>query len=209
MNYRQIISIIVCIVMLFSFCACQAKTSKDDTPCWMPFGLKFGMTYGQFSKQLEEYGIDTLELKPASSNAGFLTDGGISLDITDSTVWAFLDSPTMKKLAEEEIDILDESGLGSADTAYTFSGPKMYFSFNQDQELYEFYCFWTSFSDSFPSSVLPEIIDNYNNKLGVTGKTSEYSGQWDSDEHKISITYSEEDSRMILVHHCITYNLDS
>lgn len=207
MTTKQIISALICIVMLFSLCACQ--TSKEDTPCLLPFGLEFGMTYDQFAKQLKERGIDAPAITPASSNAGFFTDDGISPDINDSTVWDFLNSPTMKKLAEEEIDILDESGLGYADSIYTYSSPEIFFSFNQDRELYEFYCVWTSISTAFPSSVIPEIIDNYNNKLGIVGQTAEYAGHWNSNDHRVSITYNDEDFLMVLVHHCVTYNLDS
>lgn len=208
MNYRQIISIIVCIVMLFCFSACQAQTSDEDTQCWMPFGLQFGMTYDEFSKQLSSHGINVPALKPADSNAGFLTDG-IDLDVNDSTVWEFLDSPTMKKLAEEEIELMDESGLWMADSDYGSSRPTVYFSFNQDQELYEFYCFWSCYLGSFPSSVIPEIITNYNTKLGAAQSTSDSSGMWNTEEHRVSLDFISLDSRMTLVHHCYTYDLDS
>lgn len=65
MNYKKLISFIVCMVILFSFSACQTQPSeqqpseqpqsKEDTQCWMPYGLKFGMTYDEFSQQLPKW----------------------------------------------------------------------------------------------------------------------------------------------------------
>ena len=207
MKSRQTLVIVVCIIMLFYLSACRTQTSDENALCWMPYNLRFGMTYDEFSEQLAIHGVDVPVLKPAQSNAGFVTDG-IEVDVNDSSVWDFLDSPTMKKLADEEIDLLDESGLGMADIDYNNSKPKLYFSFNQNKELYEFYCFWTS-TGIFTSSVMPEIIANYNSKLGTAIGTLEFSGKWDTDEHGVSVAYISQDCRMTLVHHCKTYNLDS
>ena len=209
MNYKKLLSVILCFVMLFSFSACQEQTSVKDDQSWMPFGLQFGMTYDEFSKQLSSHGIDAPALVSADANAGYVTDGVVSLDLADSTVWEFLDSKMLKKLAEEDIEISDDVDLGLVDLNYEYSSPAVYFSFNQNQQLYEFYCIWTCMAEVFPLHVIPEIITNYNTKLNMTGITSEYSGEWKTDEHGVSITYSEENSQMILSHHCFKFDLDS
>ena len=208
MNSRKLISIILCIVVLFSFSACQKLENVKDSRQWMPFGLEFGMTYDEFSRQLSKAGVAVPALKPADANVGFVTDA-VKVDLNDGTVWDFLGSPTMKKLAAEEIDASDYL-LWMADAEYTNSNPTMYFSFNQNQKLYEFYCFWeTGLLGNLPSCVIPEIITNYNSKLGVAQSTFDSFGAWNTNEHSVSIAYHSADYRMALVHHCLTYNLDS
>ena len=202
-------SMILCVVVLFSLSACRKQENVKDSRQWMPFGLEFGMTYDEFSQQLSEAGVAVPALSPADANVGFVTDA-VKVDVNDGSVWDFLGSPTMKKLAsEEEIDTSDVV-LWFAKAEYTESEPRMYFSFNQDQKLYEFYCFWeTGLLGNLPSCVIPEIITNYNSKLGVAQSTTDSSGAWNNNEHSVSIAYHSEDYRMALVHHCITYNLDS
>lgn len=219
MNYKKLISFIVCMVILFSFSACQTQPSeqqpseqpqsKEDTQCWMPYGLKFGMTYDEFSQQLTKMGIPVPALSPADSNAGFVAES-IHPDLNDSSVWEFLESPALKKLADEEPDeTADDFDFRFANLDYTYSDPAFYFSFNQDQKLYEFGCFWSCFTENLPSYIAPEIIANYTAKLGAAESTSDFSGTWNTKEHKVSLDYSSEDSLMILYHHCTTYNLDS
>lgn len=206
MNCKKIISVVLCLATLLCFCSCQKQESKESSPCWIPYDLQFGMTYDEFAKQLSACGIDAPALKAADANASYVLEYAIFPVLQDSSIWDFLNSATMKKLAEEELEISEE--LWKADIAYTVSKPAFYFSFNQNKQLYEFYCIWGCMTDDLPSSVIPEIINTYNTKLGVDGKTSTYFGEWSTNAHKVSIEYSASDEMMLLAHHCIEYNLD-
>lgn len=207
MSCKKIISVVLCLAMLLCFSACQKQESKESSPCWMPYDLQFGMTYDAFAEQLSSCGIEAPELEAADTNASYVLESAIFPALQDSSTWGFLNSTTMKKLAEEEIEISEE--LWEADFAYAVSMPAFYFSFNQNKQLYEFCCIWGCMTDDLPSAVIPEIINNYNTKLGVDGKTSAYFGEWNTNAHKVSIEYSASDEMMLLVHHCIEYDLDS
>lgn len=209
MSCKKIISVILCLAMLFCFGACQKQSHKETSPSWMPYGLQFGMTYDEFKQQLSSCGVDAPSLKPADANASYVLERAIFPVSQDSSVWDFLGSATMKKLADEELELSISDDLWEADFAYTVSMPAFYFSFNQNKQLYEFCCIWGCMTDDLPSAVMPEIINNYNTKLGLDGKVSTYFGEWNTNAHRVSIEYSANDEMMILVHHCIEYNLDS
>lgn len=213
---KKTICLLLALVLCVSLCACgDSKTKEEDL--WLPYGLEFGMSYDAFAKQLKKEGMTAPSIAPADANEGYFSDG-LAMTLTDGEAWAFLGSPSLKTMAEEKVEYDTESNNGElffADGIYDHCDPTLYFSFNQDKELYECYVMLEELnSDNIASLVIPEIIEHYNNRFFTNGKKSELYGAWESDEMAAYVEFTEtedvfEANTTMVVLHCFTYDLDS
>lgn len=208
---KKAMCLLLALVLCLSLCACR----KEKT-VWLPYGLEFGMSYDAFVKLLKEQGMTAPAIAPADANDGYFSDG-LKMTLTDGDAWEFLGSPSLKTMAQEEVEYDTDSenfALFMADGKYDLCNPMLYFSFNQDKELYECYVSFEEFSSNdIASLVIPEIIEYYNDRFFTNGKKSELYGVWNSDEMAASVEFIEgedvfEANMTMVTLHCIDYDLD-
>lgn len=165
---KRLICVTICFALLLGLTGCDIITQWQSANAvdWMPFGLEFGMTYDEFSAKMNESGITVSPLKAADSNDSYVIDG-IPLDTQNPSHWEFLHSDTINALAAS--DEHEDPELAHYDIKFDYILPKIYFSFNQNKELYEFGFMWFVFivDDEFAHLLISDVIAAYDAKFGI------------------------------------------
>ena len=210
---KKILCTLLTLILLFSYSGCSrekqsagSKHADNVTQAvdWMPFGLEFGMTYNEFASKLKSAGIAVSALKRADANAGYVVDG-IFLDTKDPSHWEFLHSKMISTLAES--DDHDDISFTFYDGKFDYLSPKVYFSFNQQEELYEFYFAWSFFvaDDEFAQLFVSDVITAYDAKFG---KPIDNNDSWETKTMGGSLT-TNDGTTFWLVLQDKTHDLDS
>lgn len=142
--------------------------------------MPYDLEFGMTYDEAKEVFVDIPELKDAASNDGYLTKNY---------------SPE-----DEEINAYFEFLKPASFPGYAFS-------FNEDKELYEFYCansysFIQDNPESSAENLYNSFVDFYNEKTDIKAKENEYSdglkASWETEEVVISVCMVErEDSYYI------------
>ncbi len=185
---KRLVCLMLALVVLLSAVGCT-KTEKLGV---MPFGLEFGENEGTFKAAVEAAGYEAPALKPADANNGYF----VTLD-TDKSVEEVAPLLGLDEITE---DFMLKCGV------VDFS-----FSFNQDKELYEFYCMMYTFPDNENfDAMVDNIIAQYDAKLGVanTGSADGGIANWEKDGVTLQLGMVS-DSVLALVFHDTNHDLDS
>lgn len=206
---KRILAFLVSCSMMFALGACSGPkedgtqpgnsqpTLAENAENWLPFGLQFGQSYDEFAEAVTSSSLEVPALEPAESNNGYVTEG---LYLSNVAAESFLDygvycAATGDKTMEDQWD-------------------SFYFSFNQDQELYEWY-WMTTTSARDTDDVIEAMIATYNEKFGFDGTVNDSSDVcaiWESERLAANIqtnTSQNGTDIVTLVIHSFEYDLNS
>ena len=147
--------------------------------------MPYELQFGMTYEAAKELFKDMPELKKASSNDGYLTKN------------YFLEGEI-----NEYFDFLEPAFF-----------PSYAFSFNENKELYEFYCgnsyyFIQDDAEGSTEDLYNSFVDFYNEKTGITAKEKEnFDGLeaiWETEEVNIAVCVIKEEDRYII--YCVVHN---
>ena len=208
MYMKKVLAIFASCCILFALAACNGASENETLPAadsettiaeesevWLPFGLQFGQSYDAFAETIEAQGLEAPALRPANSNSGYLTE---HIHLLSSEAETYLGYEVFP--AADAHDIIDDTcGFG--------------FSFNQNEELYEWY--WTNdalFRDA--DDVVQSMISTYNEKFGFDGTVNDGTGicaEWMTESLAAQIVLDQDENGnalVTLIFHSFEYDLN-
>lgn len=186
---KKLFALCLSALLLLSLFGCGEAEKEEKQPAYLPFGLKFGMSYDAAVKQ--HSGIPAL--KPADSNDGYFAgneSGG--------------NSPTYEQIAEF---------FKEPDGLVCFLSPQLAYSFNENKELYELYIMDSPFSEGMAESQFNLIYNYYKELLGdPTGdyeSSTELRYEWETkDVNAMVMLHAEGGNYLVMLTlHSNTYQL--
>lgn len=192
----------MCLVMVLALTACgkSEKTGNSKLDNCLPFGLKFGDSYDDFSKKVKSAAPDETvpQLINANNNNGYVVDSQIY--VRSTIIPSYL-------------------GYTVGSDSYTlpsFIIGSFAFSFNQNKKLYEWYWFNGDLSRDSEADVeeaLNCMLETYNDMFGFDGSTAANEDEgvyavWNTNEGRATLQIFGEKT-LVLVLHSSEYDLNS
>lgn len=148
--------------------------------------MPYELEFGMTYETAKEFFNDIPELQEASANDGYLTKN--------------------YSLEKEEVN-------GYFDFLKPASFPSYAFSFNENKELYEFYCgnsfnFMQDDAEGSAEELYNSFVDFYNEKTGITAKEKEnddgLEAVWETEKVNISVCVTKTEEYYFI--YCVVHN---
>lgn len=175
---RIVCLFVITVIIITCFAGCGKK--ENLMPGKKENWMPYELEFGMTYDATKELFKDMPELKDASANDGYLTKN--------------------YSLEKEEIN-------GYFDFLKPAFFPSYAFSFNENKELYEFYCgnsyyYIQDNAEATTEELYNSFVDFYNEKTGITAKEKENADGleaiWETEEVNIAVCVTKEEDHYII-----------